>query len=307
MKTISVLFCLLCATWTVESDFRVEGFEWGKVAFRCSHSLASGYTKYLCRDPCTNTGHKLVSVEPGGRAKEGRITLVDSGNGVFNVTFTQLQKSDSGRYWCAVDRPGMDTYTKVYLSVKEVIMSQTTTTTRTYKEKQSTASSPSAEPTFQIYTTENISKVLNWTDGSEESIRSGIVVYVTVGSSAVVVVVVLSLVALATCCRKRGANSTSQLCSHSSRNNATAKKDCEDKQTAEQDNLSASSSSDYCIVLPDEETPASTSAATNFHLHIYANCKDNKNAMYLPDDSKGDCDSSYHIYANTLPLRKYKK
>uniref|UniRef100_A0A3B4XNR8 Immunoglobulin V-set domain-containing protein n=1 Tax=Seriola lalandi dorsalis TaxID=1841481 RepID=A0A3B4XNR8_SERLL len=47
------------------------------------------------------------------------ITLADSGNRVFTVTFHQLQLSDSGKYWCGVDRPGFDTYTEVILTVKE--------------------------------------------------------------------------------------------------------------------------------------------------------------------------------------------
>lgn len=110
---------MLAATWTVESDVSVEGFEWGEVSFRCSHSLSWNYNKYLCKDPCTDNGHKLATVVPGGRAEAGRITLVDSGDGVFTVTFTQLQTSDSGIYWCGVDRPLVDTYEKVYLLVKD--------------------------------------------------------------------------------------------------------------------------------------------------------------------------------------------
>lgn len=75
--------------------------------------------KYLCKDPCKVSEDKLVTVKSGRRVESGNITLVDSGDGTFTVTFSQLQLSDSGRYWCGVDRPGFDSYTEVQLSVKK--------------------------------------------------------------------------------------------------------------------------------------------------------------------------------------------
>uniref|UniRef100_UPI003AACD33A uncharacterized protein n=1 Tax=Centroberyx gerrardi TaxID=166262 RepID=UPI003AACD33A len=107
MKIISIFYCLLYAMCTVEADITVEGFEQGKVSFQCSHQLAWKNQKYLCKNPCTDSDHKLITVTAGGRAETERISLVDSGDGVFTVTFTQLQKSDSGTYWCAVDRPAV--------------------------------------------------------------------------------------------------------------------------------------------------------------------------------------------------------
>ncbi|KAF7653267.1 hypothetical protein LDENG_00085370 [Lucifuga dentata] len=171
MKTISVFCCLLCASWTgAESDIIVEGFERGEVTFRCSHSLAWKYNKYLCRDPCTDSDHKLVTVVSGGKAEKGRIILVDSGDGGFTVNFTQLQRSDSGRYWCGVDRIGIDTYNKVDLLVKDAT-SQTTTL-------------PEASPawtcqnfstiTHQMDISTHITKASNSTDESEENISSGL-------------------------------------------------------------------------------------------------------------------------------------
>uniref|UniRef100_A0A8P4KNR9 Immunoglobulin V-set domain-containing protein n=1 Tax=Dicentrarchus labrax TaxID=13489 RepID=A0A8P4KNR9_DICLA len=59
--------------------------------------------------------NRLLTVGSGKRAESGRITLVDLGNGAFTVTFSQLQMSDSGRYWCGVDRPGFDTFTAVHV------------------------------------------------------------------------------------------------------------------------------------------------------------------------------------------------
>lgn len=144
MKTISVFYCLLygkCineihllilttqnawtfvtwspATWTKGESINIQGFERGEVSFHCLHRHAQKNNKYLCKDPCKTSKDVLVSVESGLRAESGRITLVDLGDGVFIVTFSQLQLSDSGRYWCAVDRIGVDTFIAVHLTVKE--------------------------------------------------------------------------------------------------------------------------------------------------------------------------------------------
>lgn len=110
---------ILAATWTEGADINVEGFEGGSVSFQCSHKLAWKNNKYLCKDPCKSSKDMLVTVQSARRAESGRITLVDSGNGVFTVTFSQIQLSDSGKYWCGVNRPGFDTFTGVHLTVKE--------------------------------------------------------------------------------------------------------------------------------------------------------------------------------------------
>uniref|UniRef100_A0A3B4F5K7 Immunoglobulin V-set domain-containing protein n=1 Tax=Pundamilia nyererei TaxID=303518 RepID=A0A3B4F5K7_9CICH len=93
---------------------KVEGFEGRNVSFQCSHTLAWKNHKYFCKDPCTRMEDILVTVESGRRAESGRITLVDSGNGSFSVTFSHLQLSDSQKYRCGVDRPGLDSYIDVH-------------------------------------------------------------------------------------------------------------------------------------------------------------------------------------------------
>ena len=109
----------MAATWTEGAIKNVEGFEGGNVSFQCSHSLAWKSHKYLCKDQCKESKDKLVTVKSDGRAESGRITLVDLRNGVFNVTFRELQLSDSGKYWCGVDRLGFDTFIQVNLTVKK--------------------------------------------------------------------------------------------------------------------------------------------------------------------------------------------
>lgn len=96
-----------------------EGPEGGEVSFRCSHRLASRNHKYLCKDPCTLEEHKLAVVKPGNKAVSGRVLLHDTGDGAFTVNISQLELSDSGTYWCGVDRLLFQTFTKVHLTVIE--------------------------------------------------------------------------------------------------------------------------------------------------------------------------------------------
>ena len=110
---------ILAATWTEGADIYEVAVEGRNLSFQCSHSFAWKNNKYFCKDPCKTNKDILVTVQSGQTARAERITLVDSGNGVFSVTFNQLRLSDMGRYWCAVDRPGFDTFTAVHLTVKE--------------------------------------------------------------------------------------------------------------------------------------------------------------------------------------------
>ncbi len=50
---------------------------------------------------------------------KGRYTLKDHGAGSFTVSITDLLESDSGLYWCAVERSGPDTFKKVKLTVSK--------------------------------------------------------------------------------------------------------------------------------------------------------------------------------------------
>uniref|UniRef100_A0A8D3CAC1 Immunoglobulin V-set domain-containing protein n=1 Tax=Scophthalmus maximus TaxID=52904 RepID=A0A8D3CAC1_SCOMX len=79
-----------------------QGFEGGRVSFRCSHKLAKQDNKYLCRDPCTRTEDILVTVKSGGRAESERITLDHEEQGVYTVTMSMLTRDDAGRYRCAL-------------------------------------------------------------------------------------------------------------------------------------------------------------------------------------------------------------
>lgn len=107
------------ATWTEETSINIEGPERGTVSFRCSHRYAWTNNKYLCKNSCKSREDVLVTVQSGRRVESGRIMLEDSGHGAFTVTFRKLQLSDSGSYWCGVERTGLDTFIRVHLTVKE--------------------------------------------------------------------------------------------------------------------------------------------------------------------------------------------
>ncbi|XP_016114716.1 uncharacterized protein [Sinocyclocheilus grahami] len=81
-----------------------------------SASWASTNKKYFCRDPC---GYGDIFVK-SDQTPKGRYTLKDYGAGNFTVNITDLRESDSGIYWCGVERVGPDTFKKVILIVSKV-------------------------------------------------------------------------------------------------------------------------------------------------------------------------------------------
>ncbi|XP_028296521.1 uncharacterized protein LOC114458290 [Gouania willdenowi] len=130
MKTSLVSLCLLFAVLT-DCTLILEKSEGQNVSIQCSHKLAWGNDKYFCKNPCKSKGDILGTVKPGKQAKYERITLMDSGDGVLTVNISQLQLSDSKTYFCAVDRPGFDTYHEVRLTVTKAVTTNETTSSLT--------------------------------------------------------------------------------------------------------------------------------------------------------------------------------
>ncbi|KAL6482057.1 hypothetical protein MHYP_G00101370 [Metynnis hypsauchen] len=119
MRYFSMVIWILLSEVAVEaSDIRVSGHVGGSVKIKCSHLFADTNTKYFCRDPCKGYQHILIK---SGRSPTGRYTLEDSGNGVVTVTITDLQKSDTGTYWCGVKRYIKNTHHKVLLTVTDAL------------------------------------------------------------------------------------------------------------------------------------------------------------------------------------------
>ncbi|XDV15914.1 hypothetical protein PO909_015855 [Leuciscus waleckii] len=145
----------------------LHGYSGKHIIISCSHKLASTNIKYFCRDPCEDTDILVQS----DRSHEGRYKLEDSGTGTFTVTITDLQESDSGIYWCGVDRAVLDTYQEVHLKVsKEASLdSQSTITISSFPTSQS----PDDIITNTSSTIEFQSLVVSSTPAVYESTQSG--------------------------------------------------------------------------------------------------------------------------------------
>ncbi|XP_035390452.1 CMRF35-like molecule 8 isoform X2 [Electrophorus electricus] len=115
---------LLAELWTltvlgsVTTDtLTVKGGVGGEVQIHCSHRLAGTNVKYFCTASCTEKDILIKSAK--NKSVSGRFALFDEGSGVFTVTISNLRKSDSGTYWCGVERVFKDTYHEVILTISE--------------------------------------------------------------------------------------------------------------------------------------------------------------------------------------------
>ncbi|XP_029286379.1 uncharacterized protein LOC115007581 [Cottoperca gobio] len=306
MKSIVILYSLLYAAGIEGADIDVEGYEGGEVSFQCSHRLAWKNNKYLCKDPCEGSEDKLVTVKSGTRAESGRIALVDSGNGVFTVTFRRLQLSDRGRYWCAVDRLGYDTFIEVQLTVKEAVAIETTdkperSPTWTHQNMsnstQSTSSLDTSRPADLSTASEN-------TNGGEQNSSTCAVVYATVGAFAVLIILMLAMIV-----RKRRESSKPQrrVCFNSTDIvYADETEACRGSAVKEVQSLKKTSERYSCTQHPEQDPPtsASTAADCSVPLHIYENIRCSKGtarSRYSAENEGDEHDISSVIYIKPLP------
>ncbi|KAI7811061.1 putative CMRF35-like molecule 4 [Triplophysa rosa] len=126
-------------------EFLIDGYTGQYVIISCSHVFAQNNRKYFCTDPCKDSDI-LVSSD---WSSNGRFTLKDFMTGTFTVTITELQESDSGIYWCGVDRVGVDTFHKVNLRVYE---DNSQTHTASIQELTTQTDSVSTSPTSETST-----------------------------------------------------------------------------------------------------------------------------------------------------------
>ncbi|XP_030000644.1 uncharacterized protein LOC115426649 isoform X2 [Sphaeramia orbicularis] len=276
MKSISTFYCLLCATWASASTrINAEGPEGGEVSFKCSHSVASPYTKYLCKDPCKANEDKLVSVKSGGSKMEGRIVLEDSGDGAFTVTFTKLQLSDTGKYWCAVARPGFDTYIEIHLSVKEADQKETVTNATTFV----------TSPTWTNQSVTSSSELIFHTDTSANSSQAT-VLYSTIGAIALLIILLL-IIRFKKCKGK----SRPQPCNRTNLN-----------MTENQNNY------DVGVDIATQDPPMSASTAEESATPVYENIGSSKpRPPVRPRDSAGNSQNNHDTYIIPLPTVSYKR
>ncbi|XP_052461233.1 CMRF35-like molecule 5 isoform X8 [Carassius gibelio] len=127
-----IWICLSGIGILATGETEIHGHSGETVTITCSHSRASTNIKYFCRAPCKDKDILVKS----DQSPAGRYTLKDSGN-TFTVNITDLQESDSGIYWCGVERFGLDTYTKVKLTVSKDSDTNRTTTPKPEGSSQS--------------------------------------------------------------------------------------------------------------------------------------------------------------------------
>ncbi|KAL6110367.1 uncharacterized protein ACO6RY_19460 [Pungitius sinensis] len=297
MKTVSAFCYLLYAAGITGASINVEAFEGGEVSFQCSHKYARTNHKYLCKALCENREDILVTVHAGGRAASGRITLVDSGDGVFTVTFSHLQLSDLGQYWCAVERLGIDTFTKVQVTVKEAQL----TTQKQAVARDTTEATHGPSPTWTYPGMSLSTELTPGTDTRWPAIFStGPALSATVGTIAALTILMLAITARK--CRKN-VKAQPKVCSNSPVSAEEGEDDCEYDDIGEnvQSMKTTSGLFSYC---PSPKQKPPTAVECSVPLHIYENTrryKSNKesrlSAAKLPDQY----DVSSSIYVTPLP------
>uniref|UniRef100_A0AAZ3QZF8 Immunoglobulin domain-containing protein n=1 Tax=Oncorhynchus tshawytscha TaxID=74940 RepID=A0AAZ3QZF8_ONCTS len=118
----------LAALCVVESAVTKEVVG-GQVTVGCSFTLAGNNNKYFCKGTCSG-GDILVETNGSKNVSQGRYSIEDNRDGVFYVTIKNLRKSDSGTYWCGVERYGLDTYQEEHLTVTDASPETSTLTSR---------------------------------------------------------------------------------------------------------------------------------------------------------------------------------
>ncbi|XP_052384221.1 uncharacterized protein LOC127932482 [Oncorhynchus keta] len=93
--------------------------------FRCSFTLAGTNNKYFCKGTCSGKDI-LVKTNGSKNVTQDRYSIEDNRDGVFYVTIKNLMKTDSGTYWCGVERYGPDSYQEVHLTVTDAPPTSTT-------------------------------------------------------------------------------------------------------------------------------------------------------------------------------------
>ncbi|XP_076118373.1 uncharacterized protein LOC143099191 [Alosa pseudoharengus] len=112
-----MLSCLLSVLQDVESEV-ITVQEGQDANIKCSHTFARGNVKYFCRHPCTYNDVLITSESQ--HYYQSRFSLVDHGTGDFTITFSKVRSTDSGIYYCGVERFIKDTSTEVHLKVVRV-------------------------------------------------------------------------------------------------------------------------------------------------------------------------------------------
>ncbi|KAM9492068.1 uncharacterized protein ACWYII_004070 isoform 2-T2 [Salvelinus alpinus] len=124
-KVFITTVTLLLALCPAESEgLEVTGLVGGQVEIKCSHKFAKHNKKYFCKDTCTGSDILVHTEDSKDYTKTGRYSIDDRGDGDLTVTINNLKMSDSGTYWCGVDRFFIDTSQEVLLRVLDASPTQ---------------------------------------------------------------------------------------------------------------------------------------------------------------------------------------
>ncbi|KAM4604418.1 uncharacterized protein ACJ7VT_018938 isoform 1-T1 [Polymixia lowei] len=108
---IDIFFILLAVCVEASMVMEVSGYIGGEVSIQCSIKLtkdssSNNYNKYFCKGLCSSQDILIQSEgKKSGVIQQGRYSMVDNrGDGAFSVTIKRLEKTDTGRYHCRLER-----------------------------------------------------------------------------------------------------------------------------------------------------------------------------------------------------------
>ncbi|XP_036804881.1 cell wall protein DAN4-like [Oncorhynchus mykiss] len=211
MKILHVVSCCLLSALCVVVSAVTKEVVGGQVTVGCSFTLAGNNNKYFCKGTCSGRDI-LVETKGSKNVSQDRYSIEDKGDGVFYVTIKNLMKSDSGTYWCGVERTIKDTFQEVNLTVTDAPPTSTTSTvisrrhvSTTLPNLSTTSSNLSTTLPDLSTTSPNTSSTLpNHVSGRLS--RDGLMVWTSAG--LVVMVTVLGLVLLLFYRQRRGTRRT---------------------------------------------------------------------------------------------------
>ncbi|XP_077052852.1 CMRF35-like molecule 8 isoform X2 [Siphateles boraxobius] len=103
----------------VVSSMSVRGYSGGGVTITCRYERNNkGLEKYFCKGQWSDCTYTIRTNKKHKWVNDGRFSLYDDKrSSAFTVTIRDLREEDSGTYYCAVERTGIDPHTEVNLKV----------------------------------------------------------------------------------------------------------------------------------------------------------------------------------------------
>ncbi|XP_076583673.1 uncharacterized protein LOC143319002 [Chaetodon auriga] len=171
------------------TSLNIKGHVGENVTIKCSNwdsiTDVKSNVKYLCDAPCSKDKHIIVKAAVGEIKHRNRIKLVNSAAGAF-VTFTNLQKSDSKRYYCGAKRFFSDPLIEVNLKVTD----GPKTAPKAFDVTSSTLSSSSTD----IIPDTSTSSIIHSTTTPASAVSmAGSVPYLVVGVSVLIPILMVLL------------------------------------------------------------------------------------------------------------------